>query len=87
MTTDESSNGALPKNNESEQGNKPMELTGYCMKRKEKNVPILNAVLAKTAKGAFLAKGVDEFGNKMTTIVNAAKAAALVEAGIAKMEA
>ena len=32
-------------------------LTAYNVKTKEKNVPILDAVVSKTAKGGYIAKG------------------------------
>lgn len=69
--------------NESEQAGQPT-LTSYCMKTKTKNVPMLEAVITKTSKGAFMAQGVDEHGNKMTTLLNKDKAMACIEAGIAK---
>lgn len=59
-------------------------LTAYNVKTKEKNVPILDAVITKTAKGAFMAQGHDGKGNKLTTLVNAEKAMAAINAGIAK---
>ena len=88
MNQDEEINNPLPEKGESEQNEATPELalTGYCMKTKQKNVPILNGVLKKTAKGTYMASGDDGQGNKMTTIVGAAKALALAEAGIAKIE-
>ena len=59
-------------------------LTAYNVKTKEKNVPIQDAVITKTAKGAYMAQGTDGKGNKLTTLVNEAKALAAIEAGIAK---
>jgi hypothetical protein len=59
-------------------------LTAYNVKTKEKNVPILDAVITKTAKGAYMAQGNDGKGNKLTTLMNEAKALACIEAGIAK---
>jgi hypothetical protein len=35
-------------------------LTAYNVKTKEKNVPILDAVITKTAKGAYMAQGMME---------------------------
>ncbi len=58
-------------------------LTAYNVKTKEKNVPILDAVIKKTAKGAFMVQGHDGKGNKLTTLVNEAKAMAAIKAGIA----
>ncbi|MCC7400619.1 MAG: hypothetical protein IT214_03950 [Chitinophagaceae bacterium] len=59
-------------------------LTAYNVRTKEKNVPILDAVITKTAKGAFMVQGHDGKGNKLTTLVNAEKANAAIKAGIAK---
>lgn len=59
-------------------------LTAYNVKTKEKNVPVLDAVITKTAKGAYMAQGHDGKGNKLTTLMNEAKAMACIEAGIAK---
>jgi hypothetical protein len=59
-------------------------LTAYNVKTKEKGVPILDAVVTKTAKGAYMVQGNDGKGNKLTTLVNEAKALAAIEAGIAK---
>lgn len=86
MNTDDQTENPLPENNESEQ-QQPAELklSGYCMKTKTKDVPILDGILKKTAKGTYMASGHDGSGNKMTTIVGAEKALALVKAGIAKM--
>lgn len=59
-------------------------LTAYNVKTKEKGVPIQDAVVTKTAKGAYMVQGNDGKGNKLTTLVNEAKALAAIEAGIAK---
>jgi hypothetical protein len=59
-------------------------LTAYNVKTKEKGVPIQNAIIKKTAKGAYMVQGDDGKGNKLTTLVNAEKALAAIEAGIAK---
>ena len=59
-------------------------LTAYNVKTKEKGVPMLDAVITKTAKGAYMAQGHDGKGNKLTTLLNEAKAMAAIEAGIAK---
>ncbi len=61
-----------------------VQLTAYNVKTKEKGVPILNAVIKKTAKGAYMVQGDDGKGNKLTTLVNAEKALAAIKAGIAK---
>lgn len=59
-------------------------LTAYNVKTKEKNVPIQDAVITKTAKGAYMAQGHDGKGNKLTTLLGEPKALAAIEAGIAK---
>jgi hypothetical protein len=61
-----------------------VQLTAYNVKTKEKGVPVLNAVIKKTAKGAYMVQGDDGKGNKLTTLVNAEKAMAAIAAGIAK---
>lgn len=61
-----------------------VKLTAYNVKTKEKNVPIQDAVITKTAKGAYMAQGNDGKGNKLTTLLNEAKALAAIQAGIAK---
>ena len=60
------------------------QLTAYNVKTKEKNVPIKDAVITKTAKGAYMVQGNDGKGNKLTTLCNEQKALAAIEAGIAK---
>lgn len=63
-----------------------VQLTAYNVKTKEKGVPILDAVITqKTAKGAFMVQGNDGKGNKLTTLINAEKAKAAVNAGIARL--
>jgi len=59
-------------------------LTAYNVKTKEKNVPIKDAVITKTAKGAYMAQGNDGKGNKLTTLLGEAKALDAIKAGIAK---
>ena len=49
-------------------------LTAYNVKTKEKNVPIMDAVISKTAKGAYMAQGHDGKGNKLTTLLGEEKA-------------
>ena len=61
-----------------------VKLTAYNVKTKEKNVPIHDAVITKTAKGAYMAQGHDGKGNKLTTLLNEEKALAAIQAGIAK---
>ena len=59
-------------------------LTAYCLKTKEKNVPMQDAVVTKTARGGFMAQGHDGKGNKMTAILGEAKALKAIEDGVAK---
>ena len=40
-------------------------IKAYCLKTKEKNVPLQDAVIKKTAKGGYMAAGHDGKGNKM----------------------
>ncbi len=61
-----------------------IKLTAYNVKTKEKGVEIQDAVITKTAKGAYMAQGHDGKGNKLTTLLNAEKALSAIEAGIAK---
>ncbi len=61
-----------------------VKLTAYNVKTKEKNVPIQDAVITKTAKGAYMAQGHDGKGNKLTTLLNQEKALAAIQAGLAK---
>ena len=59
-------------------------LTAYNVKTKEKNVPMQDAVVSKTAKGGYIAKGHDGKGNKLTALLGEAKALAAIKAGTAK---
>jgi hypothetical protein len=59
-------------------------ITAYCMKTKEKNVPMLDAVITKTARGGYMAQGNDGKGNKMTTMLGEAAALEAVKNGVAK---
>lgn len=59
-------------------------LTAYCMKTKEKDVPMQDAVITKTARGGYMAQGHDGKGNKMTTMLSEAKALEAVKDGVAK---
>ena len=61
-------------------------LTAYNVKTKEKNVRILDAVVSKTAKGGYIAKGNDGKGNKLTALLGEAKALAAIKAGTAKQD-
>jgi hypothetical protein len=62
-----------------------LAIRAYCMKTKEKNVLMLDAVVTKTARGGYMAQGNDGKGNKMTTMLSEANALAAVKAGLAKM--
>jgi hypothetical protein len=61
-----------------------VNLTAYNVKTKEKNVPIQDAVITKTAKGAYMVQGHDGKGNKLTTLCNEEKALAAIKSGAAK---
>jgi hypothetical protein len=43
-------------------------IKAYCLKTKEKNVPMHDAVITKTAKGGYMAGGNDGKGNKLSLI-------------------
>ncbi len=59
-------------------------LTAYNVKTKEKNVPIHDAIVTRTAKGGYMAQGNDGKGNKLTALLGEAKALAAIKAGTAK---
>ena len=61
-----------------------VKLTAYNVKTKEKGVPIQDAVITKTAKGAYMAQGHDGKGNKLTTMLSEAKALEAIKAGNAR---
>ena len=61
-----------------------LTITAYNVKTKEKNVPMRDAVITKTAKGSYMAQGNDGKGNKLTTLMGEAKALACIKAGNAK---
>jgi hypothetical protein len=61
-----------------------VQITAYNVKTKEKGVVMKDAVITKTAKGAYMAQGNDGNGNKLTTLMNEEKAMAAIKAGIAK---
>jgi hypothetical protein len=61
-----------------------VQITAYNVKTKEKGVVMMDAVITKTAKGAYMAQGNDGKGNKLTTLMNEAKALAAIQAGVAK---
>ncbi|MEY3577551.1 MAG: hypothetical protein RL394_1135, partial [Bacteroidota bacterium] len=49
-------------------------------------VPMQDAVVSKTAKGGYIAKGHDGKGNKLTALLGEAKALAAIKAGTAKQD-
>ena len=59
-------------------------IKAYCLKTKEKNVPMLDAVITKTARGGYMATGNDGKGNKMAAILGEAKALQAIADGVAK---
>lgn len=61
-------------------------LTAYNVKTKEKNVPIQDAVISRTAKGGYIAKGHDGKGSKLTALLGEEKALSAIKAGIAKQD-
>lgn len=60
------------------------KITAYCMKTKEKNVPMEDAVITKTSRGGYMAQGHDGKGNKMTTMLSETRANEAVKDGVAK---
>ncbi len=61
-------------------------IKAYCLKTKEKNVPMHDAVVSKTAKGGYIAKGNDGKGNKMAAILGEANALLAIKNGVAKKD-
>jgi hypothetical protein len=59
-------------------------IKAYCLKTKEKNVPMQDAVITRTAKGGYMAGGHDGKGNKMAAILSEAKALQAIADGVAK---
>ncbi len=59
-------------------------IKAYCLKTKEKNVPMHDAVITKTARGGYMASGNDGKGNKMAAILSEAKALQAIADGVAK---
>ena len=59
-------------------------IKAYCLKTKEKNVPMHDAVITKTARGGYIANGNDGKGNKMAAILSEAKAMQAIADGVAK---
>jgi len=61
-----------------------VKITAYNVKTKEKGVEMLDAVITKTSRGAYMAQGHDGKGNKLTTLMGEEKALAAIKAGVAK---
>ncbi len=59
-------------------------IKAYCLKTKEKNVPMQKAVVTKTARGGYMAAGHDGNGNKMAAIMSEANALKAIADGVAK---
>ncbi|MDI9358136.1 MAG: hypothetical protein QM528_04230 [Phycisphaerales bacterium] len=59
-------------------------IKAYCLKTKEKNVPMHDAIINKTAKGGYIALGNDGKGNKMSAILGEEKALQAIKDGVAK---
>ncbi len=64
----------------------PNAITAYNVKTKEKNVPMQDAVVSKTERGGYIAKGHDGKGNKLTSLLGEAKALAAIKDGLAKQD-
>lgn len=60
------------------------KITAYCMKTKQKDVPMQDAVITKTSRGGYMAQGHDGNGNKMTTMLSEARALEAIKDGVAK---
>jgi hypothetical protein len=58
-------------------------IKAYCLKTKEKNVPMQDAVISKTSRGGYIANGNDGKGNKMAAILSEAKALQALQDGVA----
>ena len=58
----------------------------YCLKTKEKNVPMQDAVISKTSRGGYIAKGNDGKGNKMSAILSETNALQAIKDGVAKQD-
>lgn len=59
-------------------------LTAYNVRTKQKGRPVLDAVITRTTKGAYMVQGHDEDGTRLTTLVSEEKAIAAVQAGVAE---
>ena len=61
-------------------------LTAYNVKTKERDVPMQDAVVSRTAKGGYIAKGHDGKGTKLTALLGEAKALEAIKNGVAKQD-
>jgi hypothetical protein len=59
-------------------------IKAYCLKTKEKNVPMHDAVVTKTVRGGYMAGGHDGKGNKMAAIMSETNALKAIADGVAK---
>jgi hypothetical protein len=59
-------------------------IKAYCLKTKEKNVPMQDAVITRTSRGGYLASGNDGKGNKMAAILSETNANEAIKNGVAK---
>jgi len=59
-------------------------LTAYCVKTKEKNVPIQDPEIIINKRGGYMAKGHDGNGNSMFAMITKDKGLAAVKAGAKK---
>jgi len=59
------------------------KLTGYDLKKKEKNVPFTEATIVKTSRGGYMVKGINTYGNKMNVMISEANALSAIEKGLA----
>lgn len=59
------------------------QLIAYCLKTKQKE-QMFEAVICKTSKGGYMAKGVTKDGHKMALMMSKANAELAVEKGLAK---
>ena len=61
------------------------QLIAYCLKTKSKEV-MHEAVISRTSKGGYIAKGVTKEGHKMALIMSKANAELAIEKGLATLE-
>ena len=60
------------------------KIFAYSLRTKTKNVLMLEAIVSKTSRGGYIAKGVDEHGNKMSAIMSEVNALAAIASKDAK---